>query len=762
MRSWLFPPVAAPARAVEATPQQVIATGAAGAAYSVDPVDGERGWRPAGSGGHREVPWWTTERARIYSVAAYRSNPMARAIVDTYTAFCVGDSGVSYQATNPEVAVVVDQFWNDPRVMLGGLQERLLRDHMLMGETALQLLVGELSGVTRFSPAPVSQISDVRFAGGNPLWPAELIFGSGTGDGLVLPVVAVNDLTNLREGKVMWWRSWMALLDDHRGDPFLTPILDHLDSYDSVISNLIDRTALARYLVWDVTVKGEQPAVDAFVKARGGLHVPPSGSVEVHNESVTWEPKTAQTGAEEDSIAGKNVLTLVAGGAGLAKTWLAEPDGANRATSLSMAEPVRRRVGGVQRLWLSYQTELVRYAVDQAVRARRLPQMVTARDPRTGREFPIPAAQSVTVTGPSISASDAEFTAKILLNLSTGLEKLVQSKVLSPEAARIAARKAWEDYMGVPYTADLDSPDANPDDVAQAVDDAARKDAEARGRHRAYDPDQPRDGLGKWSKTPGGRPPLPRRRDRPGVGQPTTSRPSARHLLDTGRAGEFDRLQQEWASVLDGSYAGLTVRTTGSSAFDWTPQPDGPEYPVVMANADILDANGDHVGSLTRGISEDDTEAYALHAMLSIDDPELQGAGFARAFNSHLEDWYRQAGIRRIELEANIDVGGYAWARSGYDFKTPAAALKIMGRLEEFLGRAERGALDIPEDRIDAQIEAAEALLERIRTAAFGSVDYPSAYEVSQLGRWPGAGRDDVWIGKATLLGSSWEGVKPL
>ncbi|MEV0805739.1 hypothetical protein [Micromonospora sp. NPDC050200] len=473
MRSWLFPaPAPAAPRTVEATPQQVIATGAAGAAYGGDGVDGERGWRRAGTGGHREVPWWTIEKARIYSVAAYRSNPMARAIIDTYTAFCVGDSGVSYQATNPDVAVVVDQFWNDPRVQLGALQDRMLRDHLLMGETALQLLVGRMSGVTRIRPLPVSQISDVRLAGGNPLWPAELVLGDGAGDGTTLTVAGVNDLTALRDGEVMWWRSWMALLDDVRGDPFLSPVLDHLDSYDQVISNLIDRTALARYLVWDVTIDGSQEDVDKFVAARGGTHVPPSGSVEVHNEKVTWESKTAETRAEEDSIASKNVLTLVAGGAGLAKTWLAEPDGANRATALTMAEPVRRRVGGVQRLWLSYQTELCRYAVDQAVAARRLPQLVTARDPRTGREYPIPASQSVTVTGPSISASDAEFTAKILLNLSTGLEKLVKSRVLTAEAARIAARKAWEDYMGIPYTAELDSPDANPDDVAQAVDDA--------------------------------------------------------------------------------------------------------------------------------------------------------------------------------------------------------------------------------------------------------------------------------------------------
>jgi hypothetical protein len=520
VRSWLFP-----ARAVEATPQQVIATGAAGASAGFDPVDGDRGWRRAGQGGHREVPWWTTERARIYSTAAYRSNPMARAIIDTYTAFCVGDSGVSYQASNPAVGQIVDEFWNDPKVKLGQLQDRMLRDHLLMGETALEVPTGPMSGVVRIAPVPVANISEVRLHAGNPLWPAELVFGPAGSGGVALPVVDIDDETGLRAGRVMWWRSWMALLDDLRGDPFLTPILDHLDSYDTVISNLIDRTALSRYMVWDVTVAGDQTAVDKYVQARGGVHVPPSGSVEVHNESITWKPQYAQSGAEEDSVAGRNVLTLVAGGAGLSKTWLAEPDGANRATSLTMAEPVRRRVGGVQKLWLGYQTELVRFVVDRAVAARRLPQMVTARDQRTGQEFAIPAAQSVTVTGPSISASDAEFTAKILLNLSTGLEKLVKSGALSQEAARIAARKAWEDYMGIPYTADLDTPDADSDALAEHVDDNAPADEESRAEERfglpgsGFDPWQPRDRRGRWSRGPGGGGggALPRRR-RPGGG----------------------------------------------------------------------------------------------------------------------------------------------------------------------------------------------------------------------------------------------------
>lgn len=472
MRSLLFPA----RRASEASAAVVAAAGASVGAYGRDPVDGDVGFRPLGSAG-RQVPWWTAERARTAAVAAYRGNPMARAIIDTYTAFCVGDSGVSLLVTNPEVRAVADEFWSDPRNRLGSIQELWLRDLLLTGEGVTELLVGEQSGVVRFSPMDPSVVEDVSLLRGNPLWPHKLHLqrAPGAEEARSLTIAQVDDESNLRDGQAMFWAPWRALLTDRRGMSALTPVLDWLDSYDTVLSNLIDRTALARYLVWDVTVKGDQKAVDDFVDARGGRQVPASGSVEVHNDSVTWEPKTAQTGAYEDVAANKAVLTSIASGAGLAKTWLADPEDANRATSLSMAEPVRRRVGGVQRVWLECMTDLVRFAVDRAVAAKRLPALVDSTDPKSGQAAQLPASRTVLVTGPEVAAADAQITAQVLLNLSTGLEKLVQVGALSKEAASVAARKGWEDFMGIPWTADLATPDADPDDVATAVDDAGKK-----------------------------------------------------------------------------------------------------------------------------------------------------------------------------------------------------------------------------------------------------------------------------------------------
>jgi hypothetical protein len=506
-----------PRRAIEAvTADQLVATGSIGGWGGVDPVDGDTGYRPAGAKGLREVPWWTAEKARIYAVNAYRANPMARAVVDTFTSFCVGDAGVTYTVTNPEVRAVVDEFWTDPKNLLGTRQALHLRSHLIMGESLWKMMVGPYSGVVRYCPIDVGRIGRIEVESGNPLWPAQawLDVSVGSDGGIPLDVVQVDDLTGLRTGEAIYWASFKALDTDIRGYSFLGPILDQLDSYDTVLSNLIDRTALARYLVWDVEVQGDQAAVDRFVADRGGLHVPPSGAVEVHNENVKWTPQTATTGAEQDTVAAQSVLTQIAGGSGLSKHWLAEPEGANRATSHTMAEPVRRRVAGVQQLWIGYQTELIRFVVDRAVSAGRLPRTVQATDPQTGQSMELSAAQTVTVSGPEIAAADAQITATVLMNISTALQQMVEAGVLSQEASRVAAKKAWQDYMGIPYTADLDSPEANPDDVATAVDDstpptppgAAVPISEA--LKRRGDPERLHqywvagEGLAKWADTP--------------------------------------------------------------------------------------------------------------------------------------------------------------------------------------------------------------------------------------------------------------------
>lgn len=450
-----------PKRAREGLADSIGASGAAG--YGYDPIDEDLNYRRAGQG-RREVPAFTVEKARTLSVHGYRTNPMARAIIDTYTSFSVGDVGVSIVCTVPEVRAVAEQFWTDPANACEQHQELLLRSHMLLGETALELMVGRTTGAVRYAYITPEAVDEVQCRAGNPLWPERISVAQTSGQSMWFDLVTVDDVTGLRTGDATFWADWKAVATDRRGFPFLSPVLDWLDAYDTILWNLIDRTALARFMVFDVTVNGAQKDIDDFIRARGGTHAPRSGSVEVHNDKVKWETKNADAGAYEDKQTAGTAMTNLAAGSGLAKTWLAEPEDANRATSLTMAEPVRRRVGGVQKMWLNHQTELVRFAVDRAVAAGRLPRQVAIVNENGDIELVNPS-DTVRVVGPEIAASDAKVNAEILVNLSQSLGQLHQIGALSSAACRLAARKAWESYTGVPYSHELDDA-ADVDEIA--------------------------------------------------------------------------------------------------------------------------------------------------------------------------------------------------------------------------------------------------------------------------------------------------------
>lgn len=230
----------------------------------------------------------------------------------------------------------------------------------------------------------------------------------------------------------------------------------------------------------------------------------------------------------------------------------------------------------------------------------------------------------------------------------------------------------------------------------------------------------------------------------------------------TGKAKASNRDTVKAAQkIYGGKFGGLSVDVTeATTTYD--------NSMVIAGN--ITNAEGHRVGTFTRTIARPrEGEPYAAHGSLYLS-PKVQGQSFAEEFNRNAVQWYRDNGVKTIRLHAADDVGGYAWARAGYDFADANSGKAIMMRV---LAAAEPGSVPdtqrvennmkrIPADRLAEQQRLAGDLFDRSETAEFGSVGYPTPYEVSQLGRWPGAGKDDMWIGKAIMLGSSWKGVRYL
>jgi len=134
---------------------------------------------------------------------------------------------------------------------------------------------------------------------------------------------------------------------------------------------------------------------------------------------------------------------------------------------------------------------------------------------------------------------------------------------------------------------------------------------------------------------------------------------------------------------------------------------------------------------------------------------DMQGGGLAARIAAHSERQLFEAGFKTLSLNANIDVGKYAWAKQGFDFADPHVATEKRERLVEFV--AKETGLNI------GQAEAKVAQLARANGGLkhaweFAALDDGKKYEWSSNSK-----RGDGHLGKAFMLADwSWDGVKQL
>jgi 8-oxo-dGTP pyrophosphatase MutT (NUDIX family) len=218
------------------------------------------------------------------------------------------------------------------------------------------------------------------------------------------------------------------------------------------------------------------------------------------------------------------------------------------------------------------------------------------------------------------------------------------------------------------------------------------------------------------------------------------------YLFRSGFEGPYEVKASRRKGSAPGPYV---VRLRGTYNFSASPS-------SVRVHAEIFDANGNQIGTVSRQFYLG-TDNYAYHAFLQID-RAAQGSGFAEIFNANLFDWYRRSGITKVKVHANIDVGGYTWARQGFDFETVAEARAYLtasaDRIRKALRQAKPPAGLTQQDLLDLQQYVADMLAGKIAA---------SAPDLAQFGRKPGqTARTAKWAGKWLMLGTSWHGVKRL
>lgn len=167
----------------------------------------------------------------------------------------------------------------------------------------------------------------------------------------------------------------------------------------------------------------------------------------------------------------------------------------------------------------------------------------------------------------------------------------------------------------------------------------------------------------------------------------------------------------------------------------------------------VLDASGRKVAEFERQFYPDLKQVD--HHLFEFKNKSAEKSGFGTRFIAHLERHYREWGVETVTLNANIDVGGYAWARMGFDFQVEKTRQAHVDDFLDFYRKifGHDYLRDYPKPHYAWEIASATGPM---------LVPYYKNSGIMQNGRYTWEIRGRAEIGKAYMLGQSWFGIKYL
>ena len=362
---------------------------------------------------------------------AWRSNPLARRIVELTTQYVLGP-GFDIDCAHVPTKTFLDLFWNH---RLNRMPSRLmeLSDELSRTGNLFLLISTDAAGMSYIRTIPASDIDQITASENDIEQP--IIFTTKADQNLephtylaydhltdaqstdgVFPSVVLHYAIN-RPAGAQW------------GESDLAPMLTWLRRYSAWLE---DRVRLNRFRNAFVYVVSGSFASEASRKARQAelaANPPSPGSILVCDESEKWSvisPKLEAMDAMHDGLA---IKKLIASGVGLPLHFLAEPEGSNRTTAESAGGPTFRRFEQRQQFFVWLLSDLLHVVVSR----------------RSLVDHKVNPQAEIKISGPDISARDNVAHSIAAVNIMNALERLNTMGLISNrELLRVLYRFAGE------------------------------------------------------------------------------------------------------------------------------------------------------------------------------------------------------------------------------------------------------------------------------------------------------------------------------
>jgi len=190
------------------------------------------------------------------------------------------------------------------------------------------------------------------------------------------------------------------------------------------------------------------------------------------------------------------------------------------------------------------------------------------------------------------------------------------------------------------------------------------------------------------------------------------------------------------------------------------------DYNELRVIGKILDVQGRKMGGFERSIHRAGGKIVVNHDSFFLN-KSYQGSGFGTEFFFESQRKYEKLGVDQIEVMAGDKVGGYAWARMGFDFysvndrrraidaiDTSLIDLDLQRTLKKTMPRRKGEDKYDHEDRLtDAEGDIYNSIMSQVERFR-----YPYQFAAFTVK----IGDEVVPLGKKAMLGSDWMGVKKL
>lgn len=394
----------------------------------------DRGWKNIGANGNgRELPEYLHDRMIVQSFKAFRTNPMAKRLIEIQTNFILGN-GLSVNSEDAEVAAAVYEWWNDPYNNWPTKIVRRIRDLSIYGEWLHRPLVAR-DGFVRIADVQPDNIATVR---ADPL-------DHGVCDMVLLKEIAqpggvVKDapIRVIRHRLIPFPGGAIEMDPDYSGDLFyfgmnqttdslrgvgeLFTVLDYIDAYDDMLFARVEKLKLMNQFFWDIAVDGmTETELQSWLAKQTDLP-PKTGSVFAHNAAITATAVVPDLKSDDHSTDASLVKSHIISSAGWPGTWFDDPGGAGRAVGAEMAEPALRNVVNLQ----AQVGNMLRFEIDYHLWSmwKKGNFKAPPQDVRYSISFNKPSARDIAKIGPALK------------NLIIGLKEATGTFMISREEAR--------------------------------------------------------------------------------------------------------------------------------------------------------------------------------------------------------------------------------------------------------------------------------------------------------------------------------------